>query len=91
MEYLNIQAGERPDDEIEAPDATGFLNTLWYDARDIDGDLGEFFWNEMGDDGPLATPMLYLRITGSGHAGPDTVGPFWYGPWDMSPSCSPSE
>jgi len=68
-------------DTVDEPDTTDFISIVLSDARPIDGPMTDIW---------VDTEKLefYVRITGSGHAGPDTVGPYWHGPFTLEdPEC----
>jgi hypothetical protein len=70
-----------PATQIDAPATTGLLVIELYDQTPIDGDQAEVLVN-------TDESWFYVRITGSGFAGPDTVGPFYYGPYEVEkPDC----
>jgi hypothetical protein len=48
------------------------------DMRMVDGERAEAYVD-------TAAGSFYLKSTGAGMAGPDTVGPYWYGPFDLAP------
>ena len=68
--------------EVTEPDTTNLLQILLYDATPVDGSLNEIFVD-------TAKAEFYLRVTNSGFGGPDTVGPYWYGPFKLDdPGCT---
>ncbi|MBL91214.1 MAG: hypothetical protein CMH56_05285 [Myxococcales bacterium] len=63
-------------DAIPEPDTTNWLHALLYDETMIDGDRADIYIDT--HDG-----VFVLKITGSGFGGDETVGPFWYGPFNV--------
>src|SRR5687768_2137947 len=55
------------------PDLRGFQQILIEDARPVDGDRVDAWFN-------AKTREVYKEVTGSGFGGPEGIGPFWYGP-----------
>lgn len=53
------------------------------DKRMVDGPRTDAYVNTEKDE-------FYLKVTGAGMAGPDTVGPYWYGPIALT-ELSPTE
>lgn len=57
----------------QAPNLDGLTYVFLRDSRMVDGPRLEAYVD-------VAKKEAYIKITGAGMAGPDTVGPFWRGP-----------
>ena len=69
-------------DAIDEPDTTGFVSLVLRDDRPIDGDM-------VGLAIDAANSQFYVKVTGSGFGAPESVGPFWYGPFSLDdPDCN---
>jgi hypothetical protein len=60
----------------EAPRVRNLHEVQLHDNRPADGERLDAFVDTRKDE-------FYLKSTGAGMAGPDTIGPFWYGPFPL--------
>jgi hypothetical protein len=60
----------------EAPRTHNLHHVHLKDQRMVDGPRTDAYVDTQKDE-------FYLKVTGAGMAGPDTVGPFWYGPIEL--------
>jgi hypothetical protein len=61
----------------EAPNTKHLHHVHLRDQRPVDGNRTDAYVNTEKQE-------FYLKVTGAGMAGPDTVGPYWYGPIKMN-------
>jgi hypothetical protein len=64
------------------PSVEGYTYVFLEDGRPVDGAMQEAYVD------PTAA-TFYLKLTGAGMGGPDTVGPYWYGPLSLADADAP--
>lgn len=64
------------------PNLTGFTKVFIRDSRPVDGVRVDAWYDSR-------TRKVYEQVTGAGRGGPQSIGPFWYGPGHLPKASQP--